>query len=133
MVAVVGAQHWLFHRRSLSCHSDLGTNDWSNSYMTTVPDMLAEAAELYKTKNALYGNSYKKTGMLLKILFPEGIELKTIDDFNRFSIFTLILGKITRYNNHWNDTDVEDTLTDLSVYAMMLNELDGGMNNDHIP
>ena len=90
----------------------------------TVPQYLLEAADLYKTKNTLYGDSYKKTGELLEILFPEGIELKTAEDFNRFSVFTLILGKITRYSNHWDNTDVEDTLSDLSVYAMMLRELD---------
>jgi hypothetical protein len=90
----------------------------------TVPQYLLEAADLYKTKNTLYGDSYKKTGELLEILFPEGIELKTADDFNRFSVFTLILGKITRYSNHWENTDVEDTMLDLSVYATMLRELD---------
>jgi hypothetical protein len=90
----------------------------------TVPQYLMEAAELYKSKNALYGNSYRKTGMLLEILFPDGIELKTSDDFNRFSVFTLLLGKIARYSNHWDNTDTEDTMTDLSVYAMMQKELD---------
>jgi hypothetical protein len=96
--------------------------------MPTVPEMLLEAAELYKSKNMLYGDSYRRTGMLLEELFPSGIELKTSDDFNRFSIFTLILGKITRYSNHWNNTDTEDTMLDLSVYATMLRELDNEHN-----
>ena len=90
----------------------------------TVPELLNEAAELYRTKNTLYGDSYRITGELLEALFPGGMKLNTRKDFNRFSIFTLILGKIARYSNHWYNPDVEDTMLDLSVYATMLRELD---------
>jgi hypothetical protein len=90
----------------------------------TVPDMLMEAAKLYRQKNIMYGSSYKKTGELLKKLFPDGMTLKTASDYNRFSILTLIVGKIARYINCWEGGNDEDTMTDLAVYAIMLQELD---------
>jgi hypothetical protein len=90
-----------------------------------VPAMLLEAADLYNHKNKMYGDSYKRTGELLTLLFPNGVSLRNASDYNRFSVLTLILGKITRYVNTWEGGSDEDTLTDLSVYAMMLNELDG--------
>ena len=92
--------------------------------MKTVPEMLEEAAELFKHKNTMYGSSYQITGKLLDILFPFGLTLNNIEDYNRFSVFTLMLGKIARYVNTWEGGNDEDTLTDLAVYAVMLQELD---------
>ena len=95
--------------------------------MTTVEDRLKAAAELYASKNKLYKDNYKKIGKIYCAMFPNGITLKTEDDFNRFAILIQIMNKVVRYNNNWA-TGHTESLDDLMVYPAMLAELDGIMN-----
>lgn len=95
--------------------------------MKSVPEMLEEKAALYKQRNAIYGDNYKRFGPIMALLFPEGSPLKTNDDFNRFGILVQIVAKVTRYAENFNRGGHEDSLDDLAVYAMMLKELD----NEH--
>lgn len=88
-----------------------------------VPQLLRNAALIYEERNKAYGDAYKKQGKLLKSFFPDGIELKTVDDFNRFSIFCTISSKMLRYSNNIKTDGHDDSLTDISVYANMLLEI----------
>jgi len=89
----------------------------------TVPSMLKAAAKLYEERNALYKSNYREFGKLAVDVFGT-IELKTIDDYNRFAIMTHILTKITRYSQMFRRGGHDDSLDDICVYAMMLKELD---------
>jgi hypothetical protein len=90
----------------------------------SVPQMLAAAAETFRQKNEMYGDAYQNVGAIFLLLFPEGISLATEKDYNRFCVFNHIINKIVRYSVNW-DNGHDDSLTDLSVYAMMMKELDG--------
>jgi len=89
-----------------------------------VPEELLKKAEIYKQRNKIYGDNYKRFGPILKLLFPDGIELKTNDDFNRFGILVQVLAKVTRYCQNFEKGGHDDSLDDLAVYSMMLKELD---------
>jgi hypothetical protein len=90
----------------------------------TVPELLMRAAKLYEQRNIVYGDNYKRFGPIMALLFPNGIELKTADDFNRFGIFVQVVAKMTRYAENFNRGGHPDSLNDNSVYSMMLQELD---------
>jgi len=92
--------------------------------MTVVPEFLRAAAGIYEERNVLYGDNYKRIGPIFELLFPNGIELKKADDFNRFAVFVQILGKVTRYAENFPHGGHEDSLDDNAVYSMMLKELD---------
>lgn len=83
-------------------------------------------AKLYAAKNAEYGDTYKAVGHVLEQIFPEGIELCSPEDQNRYAIFITMVSKMCRYANNWNKGHA-DSLDDISVYAMMLKELDNDL------
>lgn len=90
----------------------------------TVPQRLEDLAELYNERGKVYGNDYKMHGDLMRLFFPNGLTLKTVDDFNRYGVFKELVTKINRYAKAYKDGGHEDSLNDISVYAQMLQELD---------
>jgi hypothetical protein len=93
----------------------------------TVPELLVAAADLYRERNTLYKDDYKKIGAIWQQLLPEGANLKTQADFNRFSLMLMILAKVSRYARNFNEGGHGDSLNDLAVYAMMLKEVDDSL------
>jgi hypothetical protein len=57
-------------------------------------------------------------------MFPEGLTLKTEEEFNRFAIFLQIIHKNSRYANSMLSGGHADSLDDITVYAQMLREFD---------
>lgn len=92
--------------------------------MKKVPEMLRDAASIYEERNKLYGDNYKRFGSIMRELFPQGLELKTEDEFNRYCVFIQVVSKITRYAENFIRGGHADSLDDMAVYAMMLQELD---------
>lgn len=91
--------------------------------MTKVPTMLRGAAALYEERNKLYGDNYKRFGTAMAAMFPDGLIIKTAEDWNRLGIYVQVAAKFTRYANMWSSGH-KDTVDDIAVYAMMLQELD---------
>lgn len=89
-----------------------------------VPEMLREAATTYEERNKLYGDNYKDFGIIMSSLFPTGICLGSVDDFNRFGVLVQIVSKLTRYTHNFGSGGHDDSLLDLAVYSQMLRELD---------
>lgn len=87
-------------------------------------EILFEAAKLFKARNAVYSDNYLRAGRALAALFPNGIELKTVDDHNRFQIFNLIIVKLSRYTVNWNEGGHADSIHDAAVYCAMLEAID---------
>jgi hypothetical protein len=100
------------------------TTDPEIPLLSTVPERLNLLAELYKQRQKLYGNNYKLIGDAFTALFPNGLTLKSPEDFNRFSLFVQILTKMTRYGQMFSKGGHTDSLNDMAVYAQMLQELD---------
>lgn len=90
--------------------------------MKTVPEILREAADTYEQRNALYGNNYKRIGEIFVTLFPDGLTLKTPDEWNRMFLLMQLLGKSTRYAAQFAEGH-KDSAHDSIVYAAMLEEL----------
>lgn len=93
----------------------------------TVPDALADLGNIYRERNKVYGDNYKRHGDVMAALFPNGISLKTPEDHNRFGILTQCVAKLTRYCVGSYENGHVDTLDDLTVYSQMLQELDAEM------
>lgn len=91
------------------------------------------ASKTYRERHAVYGDNYKVVGEVMKALFPDGIDLKTVDDHNRFHLFMLQIVKITRYANNFEAGGHEDSQLDISVYAAMLVEVDREVRGRGIP
>jgi hypothetical protein len=89
----------------------------------SVPELLRACAITYEERNKLYGDNYKKFGRVMEAMFPEGLQLKSIQDFNRYGIFVQCVSKIMRYGENLSKGGHQDSAHDLSVYAAMLEEL----------
>jgi hypothetical protein len=87
-----------------------------------VPQILRSAAATFEQRNKLYGDSYLVYGEVMEALFPEGVTLATIDDWNRFGILSMIVSKLTRYSANMKDGGHKDSAHDMAVYAAMLEE-----------
>lgn len=89
-----------------------------------VPDHLTNTAGIYRERNALYGDNYKRFGHVMLHMFPGGLTLRSAEDFNRFGVLVQIVGKVTRYAANFERGGHADSLDDNIVYAAMLRELD---------
>ena len=92
--------------------------------MASVPEKLEALGKLYADRNRAYGNNYKLYGAIAAALFPNGITLKTEEEFNRFALFSHCLDKFTRYARSMPKRGLPDNLDDIAVYAQMLSETD---------
>lgn len=99
----------------------------------TAGDVLKQATETYDERHKVYGDNYKVVGLVMAALFPDGVNLQTADDHNRFHIFFLEVVKMTRYVQNWDRGGHEDSQLDLSVYAAMLVEIDREINGRSAP
>jgi len=90
---------------------------------------LREKAELFNSRSAVYGDTYKNFGKIMKPLVGE-VNLKSEIDFSRFGVLLQIVSKLARYCKNYFRGGHNDSLDDLAVYAMMLKELDTALQND---
>lgn len=86
-------------------------------------NLLIKAAELFKERNAVYGDNFRMVGAVMAALFPNGLTVKTVDDWNRLHIFLLGVVKDTRYVINWK-TGHPDSVGDAIVYKAMLDMID---------
>lgn len=86
--------------------------------------ILTDASSTYAQRNAAYGDSYKEHGKIMAALFPNGITLNSVEDFNRFGVFNMMVSKVFRCSANFKAGHV-DSMLDLSVYSAMLLELYG--------
>lgn len=90
----------------------------------TPAEIMRQSADVQESRNAEYGNAYKRHGPAIAPLFPDGVTLQTPEDHTRFAILTLAFGKLTRYAGSFHRGGHEDSLTDLIAYVAMLKEVD---------
>ena len=89
-----------------------------------VAERLKKLARLHESKDAEYDSSYKKFGAVLTAFFPDGITLKGKHQFGRFAILTTLIAKMHRYSQNFDKGGHDDSLDDISIYAVMLRDLD---------
>jgi len=98
--------------------------EMSKMVTKTVPEMLMEAAAVYKQRQDIYGYNYLAFGKVMMALFPDGLTVSDIDTWNRLGIFVQMMSKTTRYASQFKEGGHDDSLLDLSVYSQMLREVD---------
>ena len=81
-------------------------------------DLLAEMANTYRERNAVYGDNWRIVGDVMMALYPNGVKLCTADEFNRWHLFELIVVKLTRFVN--SQLTHADSIHDIAVYAAMI-------------
>lgn len=86
----------------------------------TAADILAEMAQTYRERNAVYGDNYKMVAKLVAVLFPNGVpsELVITDQWH---LFELILVKLSRYAI--SNLTHQDSIHDAGVYCAMNEEI----------
>lgn len=86
---------------------------------------LEEKARLFEERNKLYGSNYVRFGPIMsQIMATQNLDPTNPKDMARFGIFVQIVAKVSRYGENFNRGGHDDTLDDISVYAMMLKALD---------
>jgi hypothetical protein len=91
----------------------------------TVPEILRAAANTFEERNKTYGQNYKQVGPAMVALFPNGVTLRTADEFTRWHMFELIVVKMTRFAN--SGLAHEDSIHDAGVYAAMVQSFNQGV------
>ena len=89
--------------------------------MKNAADILAEMADTFRERNKVYGDNYKRVGAVMVAMFPNGVQLKTEEDFNRWHLFELMVVKLTRFAN--TGLVHQDSIHDAAVYAAMVESL----------
>lgn len=84
---------------------------------------LQDALATYRERNKTYGNNYKRFGHIMKALFPDGLHLQSVDDFNRYGVIFMRIAKLSRYVTNPMVGHLDSVHDDI-VYAAMLEELD---------
>lgn len=83
--------------------------------------ILDEMADTFRERNKVYGDNYKRVGDVMMALFPNGVVLRTAEDFNRWHLFELKIVKLTRFAN--SGLTHKDSVHDDAVYAAMVESL----------
>tara|TARA_R100000664_G_C2759456_1_gene149289 strand:+ start:5876 stop:6217 length:342 start_codon:yes stop_codon:yes gene_type:complete len=86
---------------------------------------LSKAQETFLERSN-YGSTYNQYGDVLKALFPKGLPkgvLSDLEEMNRFGNLTMIVHKLMRYCNQWDDKH-KDSIHDLGVYAFIQEGID---------
>ncbi len=92
-----------------------------------VPALLEDMIATFKERNTTYRDNYLIVGKMLAALYPDGITLKTPDDFIRYHFVDWLIGKLSRWANTGMAHD--DSIKDAAVYAAMLAAW-GRINNE---
>lgn len=75
--------------------------------------------KLVDDKNRIYGDAFSKTGDFLKILYPNGIEVK---DYNNVLALARVFDKIMRVAN--GNQGNENAWNDLAGYGILMSGVD---------
>lgn len=99
----------------------------------TADEILKKCAQTYKERNAMYGPSYLNFGPTMMGLFPDGITLKTPEEFTRFSLILLDTLKSIRYCANFEKGGHQDSIHDKVVYSAMIEAFDENCTQEDPP
>lgn len=86
-------------------------------------DCLENALTTIRERGAVYKDSYLVHGDVMKAIFPDGVQLKTAEDFARWGVLNMQVSKLVRYTQSWSNPHI-DSSHDLGVYSFIQEELD---------
>jgi hypothetical protein len=79
--------------------------------------VMEDMKETFIQRGKVYGDNYLRIGPVMNALFPDSMEIKDADDFNRLHLFMMILVKLTRLA--CCNLKHKDSIHDIAVYAAM--------------
>ena len=83
-------------------------------------EILAQAAQTYRERNAVYGSNFRMIGPMMKVLFPDGVPPDVLHS-DQFHLFELVLVKISRLAI--SGLTHEDSARDACVYCAMIESI----------
>lgn len=86
-------------------------------------DCLEAGVALFRQRNKTYREAYIAFGDVMAALYPEGISISGADRFAELGILVQIVSKITRMTGNKDLAIHRDSVSDLKVYAAMLESL----------
>lgn len=86
----------------------------------TAADILAEAAETFRQRNAVYGSNFEMVGPIMKILFPKGLTPELLG-CPQYHLLELIVVKLSRFAI--SDMKHQDSIHDSCVYAALIESI----------
>jgi hypothetical protein len=90
----------------------------------TVPERLRDAAALFEKRNKSYGGNYRLMGRVMHEIYPNGLTIKTPEEWLRLMLQVHRVTKETRYAQNFGRGGHADSLEDMAVYAIMAAETD---------
>lgn len=94
-------------------------------FQESVLKLLRGSADTYQERSAVYKDNFRSVGRVMEALFPDGApKLGPAVDYDRWHIFELIIVKLTRYANNYEDGGHEDSVVDMVAYLGILHALD---------
>jgi hypothetical protein len=98
--------------------------------LTRVGKVLMRALDTHEARIKTYGNGgHIQYGAVMTVLFPKGLRLRTADEFARFHVFNMIVGKLCRYGRNYATGGHADSIHDLGVYSFILEDYDKHRNH----
>lgn len=92
--------------------------------MRNVPERLRAAARLFEERNKVYGSNYKTFGQVMAAMYPDGLTVKSAEEWTRIILQVHRITKETRYASNFRRGGHADSMEDLAVYAEMAAETD---------
>jgi hypothetical protein len=86
--------------------------------------LLETAAKTNKERGGKYKDSMFRSSEALVALFPDGLTLRTAEDWTRAQTLMQIVGKLGRYCSNWEELGHEDSALDNINYNAILASLD---------
>jgi hypothetical protein len=100
----------------------LRTGEYPQAFLDTlrpsVSDILTQGAKTFEERNKVYGNNYLRVGGVMAALFPNGVMLRTPEEFVRWHNFELLVVKLSRFAV--SGLTHQDSMHDSMVYSAML-------------
>lgn len=87
-------------------------------------ERLRDAARLFQDRNQEYGANYREWGAVMAAMYPQGLTVRTQEEWLRLCLQVVRVMKETRYAKNFVRGGHQDSMDDLSVYAMMAAEMD---------
>jgi hypothetical protein len=89
----------------------------------TAADILEECAKTFRERGVAYKDNVQRVGKALAAFFPEGLDLRSAEDQERFQIFVMVVVKLSRYAVNFAKGH-QDSIRDLTVYGAILEAID---------
>ena len=86
-------------------------------------EAMEKAAAIFRERNETYGENYKHFGHSMVGMFPEGLTLRTVEEWNRIGLIIACVGKLNRYGANFSEGGHADSAQDLAVYAAILRSM----------